>query len=124
MITGVVNAALEARIPIEVQAPAGGDMRQTEAVVDTGFGGYLTLPSALIASLGLPWLCRQNGVLADGSIQVFDVYTATVIWDGGPRTVEVEAIDVDPLVGMSLLHGFELRVRVVPGGAVHITAAP
>lgn len=37
MITGVVNATLEARIPVLVLAAAGGT-RQTEAVIDTGFG--------------------------------------------------------------------------------------
>jgi predicted aspartyl protease len=67
MITGVVNPALEAIIPLLVQDATGGT-RQIEVVIDTGFNGSLTLPTALVASLGLPWLCRQQGLLADGSV--------------------------------------------------------
>jgi hypothetical protein len=51
----------------------------------------------------LTWLGREQGTLADGSVDLFDVYRATVIWDGQPRLVEVEAADVDALVGMALL---------------------
>jgi len=123
MIAGVVNPALEATISLLVQDAAGGS-RQIEGVIDTGFSGALTLPSAPIAALGLPWLGRQQGLLADGSVQVFDVYTATVIWDGQLRTVEVECIETTPLVGMALLQGHELRIQVVSGGAVTIVAFP
>jgi len=61
---------------------------------------------------------------ADGSIDVFDVYVATVIWDGRRRTVEVEAADTEPLVGMSLLDRQSLQIDVVGGGVVTITALP
>ncbi len=44
-----------------------------EAIIDTGFNGFLTLPPALVAALGLPWLCRQQGQLADGSVNGFGV---------------------------------------------------
>ena len=111
------------RSQLLVQDTAGGT-RQIEVVIDTGFNGSLTLPFVLIAALGLPWLCRQQGLLADGSVQVFDVYTATVIWDGRPRTVEVECIEATPLVGMALLQGHELRIQVVSGGAVIIVGFP
>ncbi len=123
MITGAVNTALEAIIPLLLQ-DVNGLTHQIEAVIDTGFSGFLTLPPARIAALGLPWLCRQQGVLADGSVQVFDVYSATVIWDGRPRTVEVESIDATPLIGMALLHRHDLTMRVESGGVVTITAVP
>jgi clan AA aspartic protease len=123
MITGAVNANLEARIPLLLQDASGGN-HHVDAAIDTGFSGFLTLPSALITSLNLAWLCRQQGLLADSSVQVFDVYMATVLWDGQSRVVEVERIDAVPLVGMEMLHGFELRVKVIRGGAVVIDAAP
>jgi hypothetical protein len=47
-----------------------------------------------------------------------------VIWDGQPRTVEVEAADTEPLVGMSLLEHHALRIDVLNGGIVSITALP
>ncbi len=122
-MTGVVNADLEALLGLGIR-DAGGQDHNVEAVIDTGFNGFLTLPPALIATLGLPWLYRQQGQLADGSFQVFEVYAVTLIWDGQPRTVEVEAADAQPLIGMSLMEGHELRVHVTPNGAVTITAVP
>jgi hypothetical protein len=49
---------------------------------------------------------------------------ATVNWDGAPRDVEVDAADTDPLVGMALLAGHELRIKVIAGGTVTVSAIP
>jgi clan AA aspartic protease len=123
MMTGRVNADLEPRLRLTVR-DAGGQPHDVEVVIDTGFNCFVTLPSALIAALGLSWLCRQQGELADGSILVFDVYVATVDWHGQSRSVEVEATDAQPLLGMALMQGSELRVEVVPVGPVTIAALP
>jgi len=123
MITGVVNGALEATLRMAV-FDVNRQAHEIEAVVDTGFSGSLTLPPALIAALALTWLCRQQGVLADGQLHVFDVHTATILWDGQPRTVEVEAVDAQPLLGMDLLRDHELRIQVVDYGTVSIVALP
>jgi predicted aspartyl protease len=80
----------------------------------------LTLPPSLVESLGLPWLCRQEGVLADGQLHTFDVYAATVVWGDQDRTVEVESADIEPLVGMALLAGNQLSVEICPDGDVKI----
>lgn len=61
-------------------------------------------------------------MLADGSETLFDVHEATVTWDDRPRRIPVAAADADPLVGMALLQGYELTVRVVVGGSVFIEA--
>jgi predicted aspartyl protease len=45
MITGVVNPALEATIPLLMQ-DATGRTRQIDVVIDTGFNGSLMLPTA------------------------------------------------------------------------------
>jgi clan AA aspartic protease len=123
VISGTVNVDLEARIVLEIQG-TGGQIRQVEAVIDTGFNGLLTLPAALLTALGSPWLHRQQGELADGSIQVFDVHAVTVLWDGQPRTVEAEAVNADPLVGMAMLKRHDLRIQVVAGGTVMIQQMP
>lgn len=123
MITGVVTANREATIRFAALGPHG---RQEElaATIDTGFTGFLTLPPAVVRGLGLAWLCRQPGILADGSIEVFNVYSATLLWDGQLRTAEVEAVDTEPLVGMGLLEHHSLRIDVLTGGSVTITALP
>lgn len=120
MISGNVNSRREAVVRVAVIG-AAGQRHSIDAVIDTGFTGYLTMPYAIIRSLGLPWLCRQAGLLADGQIQHFDVYVAKVDWDGVVRTVEVEAIDTDSLIGMRMLDGFALHIDVVIGGAITIT---
>jgi clan AA aspartic protease len=123
MITGVVNADLEATIRLEVLG-TGGQSQTVEAVVDTGYNGFFTLPPGLIASLGLPWLCRQPGMLADGSVQVFNVHIATVLWDGQPRQVETDEADAQPLIGMRLLQGHEIKMHIIDGGVVSVSAVP
>ena len=72
MITGTVNARLEATIHIPVRDAAGLD-HTIESVIDTGFSGSLTLPSSVIAAFGLPWRSRGTAVLANGAVDHFDI---------------------------------------------------
>ncbi len=123
MMTGTVNADLEPLLRLTVQ-DAGGQPHDVEAVIDTGFNGFLTLPPPLIAALGLPWIYPQPGQLADGSVLAFDVYMATVDWHGQTRSVEVEAVEAKPLLGMALMEDSELRIQVVPNGSVTIAEPP
>jgi len=90
------------------------------AIVDTGYSAALSLPPALIAALGLPWQCCDRGILADGSEALFDVYEARVLWDGKVRRILVDEADSDPLLGMALLHGYELKIQVRSRGKVTI----
>jgi clan AA aspartic protease len=123
MITGVVNAQAEAIIRLPIRA-ADGREQVLETVLDTGFNGSLTLPPEVIAALGLPWRTRGLVILANGTEGQCDIYAATVIWDGRPRNILVEAADTDPLIGMALLHGHDVHMQVVEGGSVVIQALP
>ena len=123
MMKGAVNSQLEPMLELAVRDAAGGS-HLVEGVVDTGFNGFLTLPPSVIAALGLPWLCRQQGELADGSVMVFDVHEAVVEWHGRQVSVEIEGADAQPLLGMSLMRGSELRVQVMDGGTVAIEETP
>lgn len=118
MIRGEVSR-FKARIPLRVQG-ANGKAMTIQAFVDTGFNGQLTLPKELIAALDLPWEGESSGLLADGRTTYFDVYKATVVWHGRSRAATVSALDMVPSVGMALLEGSELNVKVRPGGAVTI----
>lgn len=81
MIVGVVSADREATLHLVVHG-LNGQEHAIEAIIDTGFTGFLTLPPALILSLGLPWRGQAQATLGDGSVHQFDVYVATVMWDG------------------------------------------
>jgi clan AA aspartic protease len=123
MITGVVTADREAIISLLVRGPAGQRQR-IEAVIDTGFDGWISLPPALISSLGLPWRRRGLALLADGSDTVFDIYEGAVVWNRRLRRIPVDEAEVAPLVGMSLLNGHELNVQVRARGKVTINPLP
>ena len=123
MIAGQVNASLEAivRIPL---LDLDGNTREIEAVVDTGFSGSLTLPSALIADLGLPWRTRASVTLANGDEELCDVHDGIIVWDGRPRLILIEQAETEPLLGMGLLRDHELHLQAIPGGFVRIEAVP
>jgi clan AA aspartic protease len=118
MITGRVTDR-EASIQLTVRGARSRE-RKIRAVIDTGYTAFLSLPPVLIASLGLQWKSSGRGILADGSECLFDVYVGKVIWDGKERTVLVDEADTDPLVGMALLNGYELKMQIRPGGEVTI----
>jgi clan AA aspartic protease len=123
MIVGNVNMKREA----VVQLAVFGENQQRQgikAIIDTGYTGSLTLPSAIITNLGLTWYMQQEGILGDGSLCMFNVYEASIIWDGQIRTVEINESEADPLVGMGLLEGYELKIQAVAGGLVTITELP
>lgn len=94
------------------------------AIIDTGSTAWLTLPRATIDSLGLVWAREGRGLLADNSVTTFNVVDAVVIWNHRIRRIFVDESESSPLVGMSLLGGFELRVQVREGGRVSIRPLP
>jgi clan AA aspartic protease len=121
MMFGVVNNSCEAIIKVAV-GRIGSSKITVDAVIDTGFTSFLSLPLSVITNLGLPWHYRDIGTLGDGSEVVFEIYKASVIWDGKEQVVDVAAADADPLVGMGLLYGFKIQIEAVEGGCVKIEA--
>jgi clan AA aspartic protease len=123
MISGLVNARLEAVVRLRLRN-ASGTEREVEAVVDSGYTASLVLPPAVPAALGLVRRSGGRATLADGTIQQLDIYEVEVEWDGEWQYMLASAIGDTALVGMRLLVGHELRMAVVPGGAVEITQLP
>ena len=117
VIRGAVNAAYEPIVALAVQGPTG-QIRDIEAVVDTGYNGFLTLPPAMVSDLRLPFSSIGRGLLANGDEIRFEVYRGTVQWDGEPRHIRITAADATPLVGMRLLEDHSLLVDVKDGGRV------
>jgi clan AA aspartic protease len=118
-----VNVREEAVVRLRLRGPGGAES-DVDAIVDSGFSSSLTLPPAMVATLGL---IRQSGgsaTLADGSVRQFDVCGAEVEWDGTWRAVLVYAVGNESLLGMRLLAGHRLVIDVVPGGVVEIIPLP
>jgi clan AA aspartic protease len=118
MITGTISRR-RALVNLAVRSP-GGQERQVEFILDTGFTGMLTLPPTTCAALGLAVDRLQPVFVADGTRIMVDVYLATLLWEGGERTVEVLGTAGPPLLGMTLLDGCDVHLRVVDGGLVVI----
>jgi clan AA aspartic protease len=123
MIIGEVTPDRQAMIRLLLRGPRGDEV-EVEAVLDTGFTDFLTLPPTLIAKLQLPFRETSEFTLADGSIVQLDVFRATVLWAGQTRGVLVTAADGGPLVGMSLIYGNRLILDAVDGGQVTIGDLP
>lgn len=117
MIVGAMNSQREAIVRLVVVG-SGGKEHTIEAVLDTGYTGSLTLPSSLVASLGLPFRGRGSALLGDGSESEFDIHEAIVTWAGGRRLAAIDVAETDPLLGIGLLLGNELTVQVIAGGSV------
>ena len=121
MIEGVVNAAREPVVTLTIQGPSG-QSREIEAVIATGFTGFLTVTPALARELGLALEGTSRATLADGREVTFDVYDVAVLWEGHPRHVLADAVGTTPLVGMRLLARHSLDIELVDGGRVVIQA--
>jgi clan AA aspartic protease len=121
VIVGHVNSRTEAIVSFVIRSAFGSDLT-VGAVIDTGFSGYLSLPPATIGTLRLAYSTSRAFSLGDNTPVSFDLYEATVEWDGKERDILVLASEAQPLVGMSLLKGFRLTVDAVDGGEVRIEA--
>lgn len=123
MITGHVVAGREALIPISLLG-SHGQVEPTDAVIDTGFTGFLTLPLQQIAQLQFPYEGMMRVVLGDGQAVDLDMFTGVVLWDGQLREGIILAVDSTPLIGMALLTGSRVCLDVTDGGVVTIEQLP
>lgn len=119
MIYGVVNLRREATLPLVI-GNSSGQREAISTVIDTGFDGFLSLPSEIIVRLGLPWTISNPATLGDGSEVLFDFYAGTVIWNGQYRTIDIAESETEPLLGMAMLYKYRLQVDNVEGGIVKI----
>lgn len=123
MIHGVVNENLEAAVPLRIRRSATYEL-DVEAVIDSGFNGFLTVAPEVIESLTLPRIGKSRVLSASGKEEILDLYEVDILWDGTWRTVEAEAADTVTLVGMSLLQGYNLSIEAVVSGRIKIEILP
>ena len=81
MISGVVNSNLEATVRLRLRGP-GGQEQEIDAVIDTGFNGFLTVSPVLVRQLGLTHLGQSWALLANGQEELLALYEVTLLWDG------------------------------------------
>jgi len=118
MMQGRVNQNCEAILPLVIKN--NSITQRVDAVIDTGFSGFLTLPSDIISTLQLSWEGRDIATLGDGTFCTFEVYTGWVIWDGEYREIYINESETIPLIGMRLLRTYDLNIQAIEGGLVTI----
>ena len=123
MIEGEVTPERQGVVRLWVSHP-GGSSEEISAAIDTGFTGFLALPTDTIARLGLHLVGARRGRLADGSLILMPLYLAHVLWDGVLRRVQVLETGGPCLVGVSLLYGYVLTFEAIEGGHVSIEKLP
>lgn len=120
MITGRILPSGEPIVSLHVKG-ADGRFREYDAIVDTGFNGSVALAAEALSELGLQRTGTVHVQYADDTIDERPVYRSVIEWDGEERTVEINSIASDVLIGVRLLAGFELRVAFIASGRVEIS---
>jgi clan AA aspartic protease len=120
MIQGHVDAfGREVVLPLELRG-LNGQTVQVDAIIDTGFDGFVTVSPDYTQRLQLPLLEVRPYELGDGQTVDFDIHLVTVMWDGQEREVAAVVTEGGVLVGMALLYGYHLCIDVVEGGGVRL----
>jgi clan AA aspartic protease len=120
VITGAVSPRRQPLVRLVIRGPNGRE-ETIEAMVDSGFNGTMTLPAAVIARLELPLRRTEYATLADNRVVDIASHMGRVLWEGVERPVRILAAGEQPLLGMAMLVGYELRIAMVDGGPVTIS---
>ena len=119
MIRCRVNPRLEARITLPLVGKDGRTL-PVELLIDTGFGGEISLPHDIVGTLGWESLGDYVIVLANGQEMLVEGWDGRVMWHDRPRSVLVLESAVEPLLGMNLMWRSRLCVDVRANGPVVI----
>lgn len=100
-----------------------GGARQTnllEAILDTGFDGYLSLPISIAVTLGIELITIIPVEYADGRRSQELVFSVIVNLDGKEETVPTTlTAGAEALVGTSLFAGYVLKLNF-PKQVIHL----
>tara|TARA_Y100000034_G_C6779435_1_gene348239 strand:+ start:427 stop:774 length:348 start_codon:yes stop_codon:yes gene_type:complete len=78
--------------------------KEIEAILDTGFNGYLMIPTSIIENLSLEKIGRAQYALADGQSSDCEIYLTEIEFVGKIKKVAVVSSPSDfALLGMELL---------------------
>lgn len=94
------------------------------AIIDTGFDGYVCLPTSIAVQLGLDLVSQGSVELADGTVKSELLFAGSVRFLGATRAVQVYLTDSeDALIGTSLLADCRLLIDF-RAGTVRLSQKP
>ncbi len=95
---------------LPVQIDVDGDVRDIEALLDTGFDGDLVLPEGLVPNPTAAAI-YSHWTLADGSDVRAPSYIANIrVGDFGPFVAVITIVGNEPLLGRSLTDRFRITL--------------
>lgn len=121
MILGKVNAFKQAVITLELRG-AAGYVENVNAVIDTGYDGFLSVTPDIAARLQFPFIETRTYELGSGELFDFPIHDAALFWDGQSQMCECLVTHGGVLIGMSMLRGYTLFIDAIDGGVVNIEA--
>jgi clan AA aspartic protease len=118
----MLRGAIQQFRPIVEFPVIGSDERQATIpfVLDTGYSGTLAMPETFCERLALEWDHSQTATLANGASIIVDVYIGRIRWNTEIKTVEILAVEGDPLIGLVALEGYCVCLNVIEGGSIQI----
>lgn len=119
-----LNSAGHPIIKIKVWGLSDQFSAEFEALLDTGFTGFLSLPLTAALPLGLTLMSTATYTLADGTSTTSLLALGTVDYEGqqifGPISLELNANCKDVLVGMEFIKQGKLMLLLHSEGALLI----
>jgi clan AA aspartic protease len=119
-----LNDAGHPIIKVKVWGVAEQFAQEFEALVDTGFTGFLSLPLTAALPLGLTLISTVNYTMADGSSTSSLVALGTVDYEGqkifGAISLELSANSTSVLVGMEFIKEGKLMLLLHSNSAMLI----
>ena len=113
MITGVI---LDTGTPVIALKVRGSREEVTiEGILDTGFDGFLCLPTSIAVLLGLELMYATSSELADGTVIEDElVFAGQAEWDRVLRQIEITLThSEDTLIGTAFLTGYRVELDYV-----------
>jgi len=110
MITGVI---LDTGTPvIELKVRGAREEVTIEGTLDTGFDGFLCLPTSIAVLLGLELIYATSSELTDGTVIEDElVFAGQAEWDEAWQPVEITLTrSEDTLIGTAFLTGYRVEL--------------
>ena len=91
-----------------------------EAILDTGFDGFLKLPEEVIRRLNPPFAQSIQVRLADGSQRAVPTFSVRIAWEEEIYDVEAIQQEGNVLLGTLLIDGCHVDLEATEGGELVI----
>ena len=107
---------------VQIGIPIGKRIHVMDAVIDTGFNSYVSIPEKIIKRCNWQCIGDEAYELANGATIHEKVYLGKIVFAGQAQRAYIVSTKADDiLIGTKLLKGMELRINFKTN-KIHVTA--